>query len=348
MAGDVVGTLFLGNLAYNVALAVVITLVFRGDAHFAARGGGSPPAGEGIRRRTRSRRGFDSIRCARCSRSPASRGGPRLRPQHRLRRAHRRCGAAPVLPGVERRGRAADRLERGAARLRDRHVCGGAAALRHGGRGRPFDRGMATPLVTALLLCVVGAVTSAFASSAGILGALIPLAVPLMAQGAIGTTGLVVALAISATVVDATPFSTVGALVVANAEDDERAYVYRGLLAWGAVMVITAPLVTWLLFILPSVLLANEVAAHEDHAARNRHARAVARAAELGLPVRGRRRPDRDGPRPGAHHRLLESGHRAVRGDATRSSATCTTTTAWTTRASCCSAGTWARTAFPT
>ena len=116
---------------------------------------------------------------------------------------------------------------------------------------------MATPLVTALLMCGVGAVTSAFASSAGILGALIPLAVPLMAQGAIGTAGLVVALAISATVVDSTPFSTVGALVVANTEDDERASVYQGLLAWGAVMVITAPFVTWLLFILPTVLLAN-------------------------------------------------------------------------------------------
>ena len=77
--------------------------------------------------------------------------------------------------------------------------------------------GLSTPLVTALLICVVGAVTSAFASSAGILGAMIPLAVPLMVQGTIGTTGLVVALAISATVVDSTPFSTVGALVVANA-----------------------------------------------------------------------------------------------------------------------------------
>jgi len=109
-----------------------------------------------------------------------------------------------------------------------------------------------TPLVTALLLCAVGAVTSAFASSAGILGALIPLAVPVLAQGAIGTTGVVVALAISATVVDSTPFSTVGALVVANAEEAERAHVYRGLLAWGAVMVVTAPFVTWLLFVFPA------------------------------------------------------------------------------------------------
>ncbi len=111
--------------------------------------------------------------------------------------------------------------------------------------------GLSTPLVTALLICAVGAVTSAFASSAGILGAMIPLAIPLIAQGAIEPTALVTALAISATVVDSTPFSTVGALVVANAAPEERAHVYRGLLVWGAVMVATAPLVTWLLFILP-------------------------------------------------------------------------------------------------
>jgi di/tricarboxylate transporter len=112
--------------------------------------------------------------------------------------------------------------------------------------------GLSTPLVTALLICAVGAVTSAFASSAGILGAMVPLAVPFMVRGEIGTTGLVVALAISATVVDATPFSTVGALVVANAEDEERPQIYRGLLLWGATMVVTAPLLTWLIFIAPA------------------------------------------------------------------------------------------------
>ena len=85
------------------------------------------------------------------------------------------------------------------------------------------------PLVVGLLLCYVGAVTSAFASSAGILGALIPLAVPFMATGGVGTTGLVVALAVSATVVDATPFSTVGALVVANANDVNTGAALDGL-----------------------------------------------------------------------------------------------------------------------
>jgi Na+/H+ antiporter NhaD/arsenite permease-like protein len=105
------------------------------------------------------------------------------------------------------------------------------------------------PLLSALLICVVGAVASAFASSAGILGIMIVLAAPFMAQGAVSVTGLVIALAISATVVDSSPFSTAGALVVANATAAERAVVYRGLLAWAAVMVVTAPLATWLLFV---------------------------------------------------------------------------------------------------
>jgi di/tricarboxylate transporter len=106
--------------------------------------------------------------------------------------------------------------------------------------------------VVGLLLCYVGAITSAFASSAGILSALIPLAIPFIAQGSVGPTGMVVAMAVSATVVDATPFSTVGALAVANASEGERQRVYQGMLRWGAAMVVTAPLVTWLIFILPA------------------------------------------------------------------------------------------------
>jgi di/tricarboxylate transporter len=135
-------------------------------------------------------------------------------------------------------------------------VCGVityVAALQRYGTVQAVGDGIAaleSPLITALLLCGVAAVTSAFASSAGILGAMIPLAVPFMARGEIGVSGLVVALAISATVVDATPFSTVGALVVANTEEQERTQVYRGLLLWGGAMVLTAPVVTWLAFIL--------------------------------------------------------------------------------------------------
>ncbi len=134
-------------------------------------------------------------------------------------------------------------------------VCGivtYVAALQRYGTVNALGAGIAAldaPLLSALLLCVVGAVASAFASSAGILGAMIGLAAPFMVQGEVSATGFVIALAVSATVVDSSPFSTAGALVVANASEAERQHVYRGLLAWGAVMAATAPLATWLLFV---------------------------------------------------------------------------------------------------
>lgn len=112
--------------------------------------------------------------------------------------------------------------------------------------------GLGNPLLTAFLLCLVGAVTSAFASSAGLLGVLIPLAVPFLVQGEVGVTAMVIALAVSATVVDSTPFSSVGALTLANAPEADRRPLFRTMLAWGMAMVVTAPVITWLVFILPS------------------------------------------------------------------------------------------------
>jgi di/tricarboxylate transporter len=112
--------------------------------------------------------------------------------------------------------------------------------------------GLGTPLLAAFLLCLAAAVTSAFGSSAGLLGVLIPLSVPLLATGEIGVTGMIVALAISATVVDATPFSSVGALILSNAPEEERQTVFRAMFGWGMAMVVIAPPITWLVFILPA------------------------------------------------------------------------------------------------
>lgn len=112
--------------------------------------------------------------------------------------------------------------------------------------------GIGAPLLTALLVCLVGAVTSAVGSSAGLLGVLIPLAAPFLVVGEVGATSLIVALAISATVVDTTPFSSVGALTLANAPDQDRPRLYRFMLGWGISMALTAPVITWLVFVLPS------------------------------------------------------------------------------------------------
>ena len=110
------------------------------------------------------------------------------------------------------------------------------------------------PLVAASLICYIGAAVSAFASTTGILGALIPLAVPFLLTGEIGAVGLIIALSISSSVVDSSPFSTSGALVVASTPEDQREKVFRQLMVWGFSMVAIAPLVTWLIFVVPGWL----------------------------------------------------------------------------------------------
>ncbi len=114
--------------------------------------------------------------------------------------------------------------------------------------------GVGAPLVAALLICLIGAVVSAFASTTGILGALIPLAVPFLMTGQVGAVGLIIALGISSSVVDCSPFSTNGALVVANADDEQRDGVFRQLMIWGMSLVVLAPLVTWLVLVVPGWL----------------------------------------------------------------------------------------------
>jgi di/tricarboxylate transporter len=107
------------------------------------------------------------------------------------------------------------------------------------------------PLLAAVLLCYIGALISAFASSVGIMGALIPLAVPFLAQGEIGAIGMVTALAVSATVVDVSPFSTNGALVLAAAPDVDRERFFRQLMAYGGIVVAVVPAVVWLVLVVP-------------------------------------------------------------------------------------------------
>lgn len=109
-------------------------------------------------------------------------------------------------------------------------------------------------LVAALLICYVGGVVSAFASSVGILGALIPLAVPFLLQGELGAVGMIAALSVSSTIVDVSPFSTTGALLVANVQGMDRQVFYKRLLAYGAVIVAVGPLLAWLVLVAPGWL----------------------------------------------------------------------------------------------
>ena len=110
--------------------------------------------------------------------------------------------------------------------------------------------GLTSPLMAALLLCFIGAVVSAFASSTAVLGSLIPLAVPFLQAGTgVDAIGFIAAMAVSSTIVDVSPFSTNGALVLANAQGVDREVFFRRLLGYGALITVAAPVVVWLIFI---------------------------------------------------------------------------------------------------
>ncbi len=115
--------------------------------------------------------------------------------------------------------------------------------------------GMGMPLLAALIICFIGAVVSAFASSTAILAALIPLAVPFLSTGEIGAVGVICALAVSATIVDVSPFSTNGALVLANApEGVDKDQFYKRILGYSGIVIVAGPVLAWLALVVPGWL----------------------------------------------------------------------------------------------
>lgn len=100
-------------------------------------------------------------------------------------------------------------------------------------------------LLAALLICVIAAVASAFASTLGMMTALVPMTAPLVLTGDVSAVAVVVALGISASLVDVSPFSTCGALAMANAAEHERRSIYRGLLTFAASVAVLGPLGSW-------------------------------------------------------------------------------------------------------
>src|SRR6478752_2410242 len=112
--------------------------------------------------------------------------------------------------------------------------------------------GLGTAVIGALILCYVGGVVSAFASSTALLPVIIPIALPLISDGGINAGLFVAALAVSSTIVDVSPFSTNGALMLANRPDtiEEQVY-YKQILTYSVIVVLAGPLLVWGLLVLP-------------------------------------------------------------------------------------------------
>jgi len=112
--------------------------------------------------------------------------------------------------------------------------------------------GLGAAVLGALILCYVGGVVSAFASSTALLPIIIPIAIPLIDGGGISAVGIVAALAVSSTIVDVSPFSTNGALMVANRpESVSEEGFYRQILAYSAIVVAVGPLLVWAAVVVP-------------------------------------------------------------------------------------------------
>jgi dicarboxylate carrier protein MatC len=110
------------------------------------------------------------------------------------------------------------------------------------------------PLVTALVLLFAVGLISAVGSSFGIILIALPLAAPLLESGQIGIAGFVIALAFCATVVDVSPFSTNGVIVLATAQVEDKQRFQKHMLWYCGYIAVVAPLLAWAVLVLPSSL----------------------------------------------------------------------------------------------
>lgn len=110
------------------------------------------------------------------------------------------------------------------------------------------------PLLAAFVICAAGGLISAFASTTGMLAALVPLAIPLVSGGDITGWAVIAALGVCSSIVDLSPFSTVGATVVASVDEPERPRITKALTVWGLSMVLIGPIVLVGGLVLPTSL----------------------------------------------------------------------------------------------
>lgn len=112
--------------------------------------------------------------------------------------------------------------------------------------------GLGAVVIGALILCYVGGIVSAFASSTALLPVIIPIGIPLVANGGISAGLFVAALAVCSTIVDVSPFSTNGALMLANRPDTitEPVY-YQQILRYAIIITLVGPLLVWAGLVLP-------------------------------------------------------------------------------------------------
>lgn len=109
--------------------------------------------------------------------------------------------------------------------------------------------GLGNSSLAALITSYVVAIVSAFASTTGTLGVISPVVAPIAMDPLLTPIGVVTAIAISSSVVDVSPMSTSGALLMASAQPKDERMFFRALLLWAIAMIGLVPLLVWFVFV---------------------------------------------------------------------------------------------------
>lgn len=113
---------------------------------------------------------------------------------------------------------------------------------------------LGSPLIAALMILFVVGILSAFGSSIGTVGVALPLAFPLVADGGVAGAALVISIAAISLIVDVSPFSTNGAVVLSQAKVPDRQVFQRRMLAYTGLVGAVAPVLAWLAIVVPPSL----------------------------------------------------------------------------------------------
>ncbi|MDJ0377277.1 SLC13 family permease [Cryobacterium sp. PH31-L1] len=109
--------------------------------------------------------------------------------------------------------------------------------------------GLGNSSLAALVTSYVVAIVSAFASTTGTLSVISPLVTPIAIDPLLSPIGVITAIAISSSVVDVSPMSTSGALLMASAPPKDERLFFRALLVWAVVMIAVVPVLVWFCFV---------------------------------------------------------------------------------------------------
>ncbi len=112
-----------------------------------------------------------------------------------------------------------------------------------------------TPLIAVLIACFIAAIVSALASSTAVITIVVALVLPFIEQGDLSVIGTLAAIVVCATIVDVTPFSAYGVMMLGAAEGQlDTRKLTNGLLLYAILLALVVPPLLWAVLVVPGWL----------------------------------------------------------------------------------------------